>query len=312
MAAYDDQQSADARAKIDAQLAAGASDASYGKSGSYDLRGMGPKAGENYDQWLARLDQQHKSENMFSGGFDSGNKSGWGNAYNYALKNRATLEPLMGGAGQAQQQAEADAAQKEQAFQQWRQDTMTKLSTFANEMNMPVEQLIAKGDLGVQNAGATGRSQASAAAYGAGLGGGGISNVNTQRAVTDAQSKYQLQRAQIGLGATNSLLGNMSDMAHTAEDTRRYNQGLDMQMQQAQQQAGMFQFQQKQNQIGAITGAVGGVAGAYFGGPAGAAAGYGLGSGLGSAAAGTYQTKPYTMPSGLSRPSGSNPFGGSQ
>lgn len=213
------------------------------------------------------------------------------------------------GVDPAVQKQQADEA----AFQKWRNDTMTRLDAFSKEMNMPVDQLIAKGDLGVMNAGAQGRAQAGSAAYGAGLGGGGISAMNTQRAVTDAQSQYQLQRAGLGLQATNSLLGNMSDMAHAGEDTRRYEQGMNMQLQQANEQARQMRFAQGQQQAGQKVGILGGVFGGLFGGPAGASAGYNLGSGLGQSQYGTYRPNQLQYPKGSSYPgSGSGGLGGAQ
>ncbi len=208
--------------------------------------------------------------------------------------------------------AQAEAAKKEAAFQQWRQDTMTKLSAYADEMNMPVEQLIAKGDLGVMNAGATGRSMASAAASSADAGLGGLSAKNTQRAVTDAQSKYQLQRSQLGLGATTQLLNTMGQVHGEGEDTRRYEQNMNLQMQQANQQASMMQFAQKQQQQGQLFGMIGGA----IGGPSG----YSIGSGLGQMSAGQYKPSGFSYPQGSSVPGSGgsglgnykNNYGGSQ
>ncbi len=227
------------------------------------------------------------------------------------------LSPEEQAAKAAQDKDIADGKAKEAAFQKWRADTMTRLDSFSKEMNMPVEELIKRGDLGVMNAGRNATSQAGSAAYGAGLGGGGVSSMNTQRAVTDAQSKYQLQRAQIGLGATNSLLGNMSDMAHSGEDTRRYEQGMNLQLQQAAEQQRQLAFSQKQAQAGKTMGLIGGGIGMMYGGPQGAAMGQSLGQGLGASSAGSYTPQGFSYPSGSSSPGsgglgGRNPYGGSQ
>lgn len=133
---------------------------------------------------------------------------------------------------QAQKDAEAKAkADKEAQFQNWRMDTMKKLDAFAAEMNMSVPELLDRGDVGIRTATRDAVSQSDQAAAAAGVGReGGLGAQNNMRAAIDAQNRYQLQRKEMGLGAYNSLLGQMSGMAHETEDMRRYEQGLDLQM----------------------------------------------------------------------------------
>lgn len=222
-----------------------------------------------------------------------------------------------------QRQADEEEAlqkKKEADFQKWREDTMKRLDTFSQEMNMPVEELIRRGDLGVTNAGNTASAQARQAAYGAGMGPRGLSLANSQRAVTDAQAKYQLQRAQLGSQATQGLLGAMSGMSMEQSAQRQYEQNMNLQLQQAQAAALQQQYLQKQQQASGMMGIAGGVIGGYFGGAAGAQAGYQVGSGLGSYQYGSqnpYQPYQYSYPRGTSQPgsgglSTTSKYGGSQ
>lgn len=285
--------------------------AKSGKDSGFNMSSFAPKPGEDYDSWMKRLDEHAQSENLWSGTPFGGSANAHA-LLDYLRKNRSQYA----GSFQTPQDAAAKAqVDKEAAFQQWRQSTMQRLDAFSKEMGLPVEELIKRGDLGVMNAGNNAISSAGSAAYGAGLDSGGVSSMNTQRAVTDAQSKYQLARQGLGLQATQGLLGEMGNMAHETEDTRRYEQGLNMSLQQANEQARQMRFAQGQQQTSQIFGAVGGAAGAYFGGPAGASAGYNLGSGLGGAAYGQYRPNNLTYPSGSrggGLGGGRNPYGGSQ
>lgn len=285
-----------------------------------DYNRLQEKPGESYDQWMQRIngvvensDNGTWADTPFSHG---GGQGRLGAFRDYLLANKDKYKGLVNGGQLSEDELAAQAEkQKEAEFQAWRMSTMQRLDAFSKEMGMPVEQLIARGDLGIKNAGNTGRNLAGTAAYGAGLGDGGISNLNTQRAVTDAQSKYQMQRQQMGLNATQGLLGEMGNMSHDREDTRRYEQGMNMSLQQAQEQARQMQFAQKQQQNSQLWGTIGGVAGGIYGGPAGAAAGQALGSGLGGQMSGTYKPTYMQYPSG--RPTsgglgGGNRYGGSQ
>lgn len=228
------------------------------------------------------------------------------------VKARKTqIAPELAAKADAKKKADTQA-QEEAEFQKWRKDTMVRLDAFSKEMGMPVEELIRRGDLGVMNAGNDARVASGNAAYAAGLGGGGVSSMNTQRAVTDAQSKYQLQRQGLGLGATNSLLSNMGQMAHSNEATRQYEQGMNLQLQQANELARQRQHAEGQGKQAGMFGLAGGIiGGAYTGSMAGASAGYQLGSGLGGQMYGQYNPKPLTYPGGNSSPgSGSSGLGG--
>lgn len=293
---------------------------STGADRGFDLRGMGARPGESYDQWMQRLQQAADSENMWSG-TPFGSQSNHRAVLDYLKANKDKYSGIFDTPESQKARADADRQQQEEAaYQQWRMKTMQRLDAFSKEMGMPVEELIKRGDLGVMNAGRTATTAAGNAAYGAGLGNTGISSMNTQRAVTDAQAKYQMGRQQLSLQATQGLLGEMGNMAHEREDTRRYEQGMNLQLQGAREQANQMRYAQNQQMLSQGLGIVGGVAGAYFGGPAGASIGYNIGSGLGGMAAGGYRPTNLSYPSGTYRPGsgglgrygGRNNFGGSQ
>ena len=244
--------------------------------------------------------------------YDSMSDSDWkefrkgnaGDRQNFVNQRKAELAPIKAEKDK-QLAAENLSKQKEAEYQKWRKDMMLRLDAVSKEMGMSVEELIRRGDLGVMNAGATARSQAGSAAYRAGLGHGGISAMNTQRAVTDAQAKYQLQRQELGLQATNSLLGQMGQVGQEAEDKRRYEQNLNLQLQAAQE--ALRQRRHAEGQSNTF-GTIGAVWGGIKGGPEGAQTGYGLGSAIDKATQPSYSPKPMKYPSGL----GGGYYGGSQ
>lgn len=267
----------------------------------------------------AEMNDEDVFNSMDDGAWDEFNKLNQQERAQFVADRKKKIAPDLAA------RAEADAQKKKEAdFQSWRMQTLQRLDAFSKEMGMPVEELIKRGDLGVQQAGDTGRTQAGAAAYGAGLGGGGLSSMNTQRAVTDAQSRYQMQRQQMGLQATDSLMNQMGSLAHEGEDTRRYEQGLNMSLQQANEQANQYRAAQAQAKQSQLFGMIGGGVGAMYGGPSGAAMGYSLGSGLGGYTAPQYQPRNLQYPTGSTKPGsgfgglgsgssgGKNPFGGSQ
>lgn len=172
----------------------------------------------------------------------------------------------------------AEQKAKEEAYQKWRNDVMTRLDDFSKKMGMSVDQLIASGDAGVQAAQNTGLR--AGAAQGLGLS-GGLSTLNSQKAAADSMNAYQMQRQQMGLNATSALMGGLQQQYMNDEDRRRYEQGLNLQLQQAQGAAQQQLYNQKLQQSGGTLGLIGAGVGAYFGGAAGAQAGYSLGSGLG-------------------------------
>ena len=209
--------------------------------------------------------------------------------------------------------AAKESAGAEEEYQTWRKGIMVRLDAFAKEMSMPIQELIARGDLGVINAGNAGLAASSSAAYGAGLGDGGVSTMNTQRAVTDAQSGYQLQRAGLGLQGYNSLLNTLGEAGREREDKRQYEQKLDLELQQADEAMRQRRHAEGSGTLSTGLGIVGGAAGALLTRtPQGAMAGYGLGSGLGGLVYGQYKPRPMKYPSGYKQRGGANPYSGSQ
>lgn len=211
-------------------------------------------------------------------------------------------------------QAQAD---NEAKYAAWREQAMQRLDKFSQDMGKPLDQLLKEGDLGAKAATTTGANQAATAAYGRGIGGGGLSTANTQRSFLDAGMGYQLQRQQMGAQATQGLIQGLQTQYMNTEDRRRYEQGMNLQLQQAQAGAQNQLYQQNSQQAGGTLGLIGAGVGAYFGGAAGAQAGYSLGSGLGSQQYQTdhpYQPYQYKYPSGNGGGlgGGNNRFGGSQ
>lgn len=202
------------------------------------------------------------------------------------------------GKGQVNAAAKA-AADREAEYAAWRQRKMQDLDAFSKKMGMSVEELIASGDLGIKAS----RNDAAAAAGRRGLGlTGGISDMNSQRAVADASLKYQMGRQQLGLQATQGLMTGLQQDYMNTEDRRRYEQGLDLQLQSAQAAAYNQQYLQKQQQRAGLFGIAGTVVGGIFGGAPGAKAGGEAGQaagGLSYSQQQPYQPPQYNYPSGL-------------
>jgi hypothetical protein len=196
---------------------------------------------------------------------------------------------------------------------------MHKLSDFADKMNMSVDDLVKSGDTGMM----ANRTQAAnnAAMRGQGLS-GGVSNLNSERAVADASLKYQMGRQQMGLQATGALMGGLQQQYMNDEQKRQYEQGMNLQLQQAQAAANQQKYLQQQQQASGLMGMIGTGVGAYFGGAAGAQAGGQLGQSFGSQQYGQnnpYQPYQYQYPNGSSQSGsgggglgGGNRFGGAQ
>lgn len=166
--------------------------------------------------------------------------------------------------------AKADALARDK----WTSEQQAKVQKFADEMGMGVDELLAKGDTGMSKVADTAVNTSQRGAYSRGLGSGGVSTLNTQRAMGDAMNNYVFARQQAGNSARMGLLQQI-------EGTREYNQGIDLQLQQARAGAQNQAYQQAMQQAGGPMGMVGAAAGAYFGGPSGAQAGYQIGSGIG-------------------------------
>ncbi len=171
-------------------------------------------------------------------------------------------------------QSEAD----KRKFQQ--NDLIAKVQKFADEMNMSVGDLMQKDDF-AKHLNAVTYQNSMANAMSSGAGGGGISQANSDAATKNALLGYQFQRQQAGLAARNDAFGMITNQGAAAEDLRRYNQGMDLQMQSLAAQSEQASYQQSLQQSGGTLGLIGGAVGAYFGGAQGAQAGYSLGSGLG-------------------------------
>lgn len=242
------------------------------------------------------------------------NKMNAGERLDFVTRRLAKIAGTYGKADAAKASADKNA-QDEAAFQQWKMQKMRDLDAFSKKMGMSVEELLQSGDAGIQAATNEGRSSASAAAFGAGLTGGGISGMNTQRAVADAQTRYQMGRQQMGLQANTELLNQMGQMGREAEDMRRYDQGMNIQMQNTQEAARQRNYAEGLGRQQSMFGLAGGVIGGIYGGPQGAALGYNLGSGVGGMTYAPYSAKaptyaPQRTSYGLG--GGSTNYGGAQ
>lgn len=183
--------------------------------------------------------------------------------------------------------AKTEQDTKEADYQKWRQSALQRLDDISKKMNMSVDQLIASGDSGARTAQGVGERQGAMQGLAAGAGGGGISNLNTQKAVADSLNNYQMQRQQVGLQATQGLLGGLQQEYMSDEDRRRYDDAI----KQAEYNRG---YQSQMNQSAGLMGLVGTGVGAYFGGAAGAQAGGQLGQAGGQYLYG--QSNPYAPP----------------
>lgn len=209
----------------------------------------------------------------------------------------------------------ADAAQKKlddekNARDQQQKDIISKVQKFADEMNMPVDELMQK-DGFAQALNKVTYQDAMGKSLNTGAGEGGLSVANADQATKNALLGYQMQRQQMGQQAYNQAYGMINNMGLQAEDLARYNQGMDLQMQALRAQAYNQQYQQGLGKSGQVTGMLGGLVGAYFGGAAGGAAGSQIGSGIGQQSyqsSNPYKVPQYTYPS--STRSNTGGFGG--
>ncbi len=191
-----------------------------------------------------------------------------------------------------------DAAAIEQAsFDRKRKDIIAKVQAFADEMGMPVSELMKNDDFAKELSKATMGGQMTEAAN-RGLGLGGISMANADEATKRALIGYQSQRQQAGQNALSNAYNMISGMKGESTALERYNQNLDLQMQQARAAAEQQQAAQRAQMLGTLGSVAGGAIGYGLGGTQGASFGSQLGGGLGSVA-GTAGYKPYqyTYPS---------------
>lgn len=207
--------------------------------------------------------------------------------------------------------------QGQATYEQWRDQVMQRLDAFSKDMNKPLDQLIKEGDLGAISASNTGANQAASAGYAAGVGGGGLSTANTQRAQLSAGLGYQQNRQALGLQATGNLMSGLQNQTI-------HDQDVNMQMQNAQANAEAYSAQQKQQMWQAAGSVLGGVAGGAmsYGNGGSFSSGYQTGSNIGGGLgglAGAQGYQPYSYhaptsprPRGLGSGSGSSYYGGSQ
>lgn len=211
-------------------------------------------------------------------------------------------------------QSDAEAALKVKADARGaaQDDLVKKVQAFADEMNMPVSELMQKDDFAqalnkVTYQNSVGKSLNTGAA------GGGLSTANADQATKNALLGYQFQRQQVGNQARNEAFGMLSNQNAAAEDISRYNQGMNLQMQSLQAQSQAQQYQQNLSRSGQTLGMIGGVIGGIYGGAAGAGAGYNLGSGLGQSqyqSSNPYKPYQYSYPSSSRGGGGGSGYGG--
>lgn len=195
----------------------------------------------------------------------------------------------------------ADKLAAEKAAREGQQaDILAKVKAFADEMNLPVDELLKRDDF-AQALRATTIGQSYTQANNRGLGTGGISNQNADLMSKRALLGYQMQRQQMGQQAYGQAYGMINNQGLQAEDLRRYNQGMDLQMQGLAASARNQQYMQGLGQAQNRASMIGGIIGGAMGGPMG----YQFGSSLGGAAGGmryqnqnTYKPYEYQYPSG--------------
>lgn len=205
--------------------------------------------------------------------------------------------------GKSQQDA-ADKAQaaldKQRSDREAAQaDLIKKVQAFADEMNMPIDQLMQK-DGFAQALRNTTYQNSMGNAMNTGAGAGGLSQANADQTTKNALLGYQFQRQQAGQQALGNAFNMIGQQNATAEDIARYNQNMNLQMQALQAQRQAADYQQGLSRSGGTLGLVGAGLGAYFGGAAGAQAGYQIGSGIGQQnyqTSNPYQAYRYTYPS---------------
>lgn len=213
---------------------------------------------------------------------------------------------------QKKAKAEKELADKRSARETAQDDLIKKVQAFADEMNMPIDQLMQKDEF-AQALNKQSYQNAMGRALNTGAGMGGLSQVNADQATKNALLGYQMQRKSMGQQAMGQAFGMLQNQNVWAEDIARYNQGLDFQMQEAEAMRRMQEYQQGMGQAQGMAGMIGGIAGAIYGGPSGAAMGQQIGSNLGGMryqSNNPYQSYKFTYPSTSRKPSGSGGLGG--
>lgn len=255
-----------------------------------------------------------RNPNMTADVFNSMNQQEWAafkamdGGHQNAFIEQRKKDVLAKGANDKTQK---DAQDKQAQYDEWRTSVMKQLQTYADKMNMSVADLVATKDTGVIAAIGQGQRLAGNQNLAAGMsGGGGLSTLNTQKAVADSANQYQMQRSQLGLQATGMLGQSLQQQYMNATQQQQYNQQMQLQMQQAQAAQQAFQYQQAQGKAAGMGGMLGGAIGGYFGGPQGAQAGYGIGSGIATQQYPSYGGYNYQYPSGQSPYPSQNGGGG--
>lgn len=183
-------------------------------------------------------------------------------------------------------------------------DVMTKLQKFADEMNMPIDEVLRRGDPYATATRDLAYNQASRSAYGRGVGEGGLSSLNADESTKRALVGLEMQRKQAGQQALGQIASLGESRAGRADAMTRFGAGLDLQLQgmnaQAARDAAAEEQGRNQSIMGMIGGGLGTIAGGYFGGASGAMQGGKLGSqfgaGLGGLFGGGYQPTQYRNP----------------
>lgn len=160
-------------------------------------------------------------------------------------------------------------------------DLIRKVQAFANEMNMPIEQLMQKDEFAqalnrqtFQNSMASGMNT--------GAGAGGLSTLNADQVTKNALLGYQFQRQQAGQQAMGNAFNMLSNQNAVAEDIARYNQGMNLQLQAAEAARRQQEYMQGMGAASGKAGMIGGIIGGIYGGPTGAAMGQQVGSSMGA------------------------------
>lgn len=252
---------------------------------------MATKDATGYQQTLDRLNQLYQP-GMSIQDLQKAYQDKFGNdAFSsYLSQNAGAYQQQLG-----QKEANDKTDAQSQAGDQWLTGAMQRIQQFADSLskydpNDPLAQSLTRASALNAQAGATN----------AGLGDRGMSVAEQARGVSDAATRYQMQRQQMAIGAENNLANQAQGMANRqlsreqfdknfGLQTTAYNQGI-------QQQAynnSIEQAGQAGNLIGSGLGAlIGGAAGGPMGMQYGMQAGGSLGGGLGVASQGSTMSYP--------------------
>lgn len=203
--------------------------------------------------------------------------------------------------------AEKDLEDKRIAREGAQDDLIAKVRAFADQMNMPIDQLMAKDEFAqALNKQTYQNTMGQALNTGAGM--GGLSQVNADQATKNALLGYQMQRQQMGQQAMGQAYGMVNNQMLQAEDIARYNQGMNLQMQEAEAMRRQQEYMQGLGQAQGKAGMIGGIMGGIWGGPTGAAMGQQIGSSMGGQ---RYQSNNPYKSYKFAYPSSTRPSGGS-